>query len=167
MKLLSWNCSGLGKASAVRAIRQLILTHHPDMIFLTETKFQSCDFNKKANSFGPSLSNCFVVDCTISPRNRKGGLALFLSKDVKINIIGFNENMIDYYVHCDLHDKKWRATGIYGYPKHNQKHLTCDLISQPYLSNNHDDWLVFGDFNLIFNSNEKQGAETPLSTLLI
>jgi hypothetical protein len=81
-------------------------------------------------------------------------------------IIGFNDNMIDYYVHCDLPNKKWRATGIYGYPKHNQKHLTCDLISQLYQSNNHDDLLVFGDFNLIFNTNEKRGAETPLSMLL-
>jgi exonuclease III len=44
MKLLSWNCRGLGKASAVRALRKLILTHRPDMVFLTETKLQGSDF---------------------------------------------------------------------------------------------------------------------------
>jgi exonuclease III len=112
MKLLSWNCRGLGKASAVRAIRQLILTHQPDMIFLTETKFQNCDFKFKTNTFGPSLSNCFVVDCTISTRNRRGGLALFWTNNVNINIIGFNDNMIDYYVDCDNPNKKWRGTAF-------------------------------------------------------
>jgi exonuclease III len=44
MKILSWNCRGLGKPSAVRDLRQLIKTHQPDLIFLSETKLQKSDF---------------------------------------------------------------------------------------------------------------------------
>jgi exonuclease III len=37
MKLLSWNCRGLGKPAAVRALRKLTKAHHPDIVFLIET----------------------------------------------------------------------------------------------------------------------------------
>jgi exonuclease III len=165
MKTLSWNCRGLGKLSAVRALKQLILAHHPDMVFLTETKFLRTDFSKKTNNFG--LPNNFAVDCTITHRNRRGGIAMLWNNNVNINIIGFNDNMIDCYMEGDNNDNNWRAIGIYGYPKHNQKHLTCELISQLYHSNIHDKWLLFGDFNLIMNSCEKQGVEIPIIISLI
>jgi exonuclease III len=97
MKILSWNCRGLGKPSAVRDLKQIIKAHQPDIIFLSETKFQSSDFLLRNNSFGNNFSN-FVVDCTMSHRNRSGGLAMFWSNNVNINIIGYNNNMIDCYM---------------------------------------------------------------------
>jgi hypothetical protein len=108
---------------------QLILTHQPDIVFLTETKLQNSDFKLKTNSFGSHLSNHFIVDCYISHCNRGGGLAMFWTKDVNLNIVGYNENMIDCNVDCGNTDNSWRATGIYGYSKHHQKAMTCDLIS--------------------------------------
>jgi hypothetical protein len=51
---------------------------------------------------------------------------------------------------------------IYGFSKSHKKFLTCDLISKLHQTNNNEKWLVFGDLNLIFNSNEKQGGrDTP------
>jgi exonuclease III len=166
MKLLSWNCRGLGKASAVRALRQLILNHHPDIVFLTETKFQNSDFRKKTNSFGHHLPNLFVVDCNITQNNRRGGLAMMWANNVNLQIIGNNENMIDCYVVCGNIESSWRATGFYGYPKNHQKALTCDLISNLNHNNTHENWLLFGDFNLILNSNEKQGVEILITISL-
>jgi exonuclease III len=115
MKILSWNCRGLGKPSAVRDLRQLIKTHQPDLIFLSETKLQKSDFLLRNKSFGNTFLN-FVVDCTISPRNRSGGLALFWSNNVNVSIIGYNNNMIDCYVESGNDGNYWRATGIYGFP---------------------------------------------------
>jgi exonuclease III len=165
MKILSWNCRGLGKHSAVRALRQLVQLHHPSIVFLSKTKLQNSDFTHITNSFGNSLTNHFVVDCILSERNRRGGLAMFWTNDVKLNIIGFSENMIDCYVDCGNNVSSWRATGLYGFSKHHQKSRTCDLISNLYNSEQHDNWLIFGDFNLIFNSNEKQGAEMVIMIL--
>jgi exonuclease III len=157
MKILSWNCRGLGKPSAVRDLRQIIKAHQPNIVFLTETKFQSSDFLVRTNSFGKFFSN-FIVDCTMSPRNRSGCLALFWSNNVKITIIGYNNNMIDCYVESDNNNNLWRATGIYGFPQHDKKINTCDLISSLFNSNQHDQWLLFGDYNLIVNSSDKQGG---------
>jgi hypothetical protein len=128
------------------------------MVFLTETKFQNADFLLKSNSFGNNLSNHFCVDCTISSRNRSGGLAMFWTNNVNLNIVGYNNNMIDCYIECDIDRNKWRATGIYGFPNKENKILTCDLISSLNQSNMNDQWLLFGDFNLVFNSYEKQGG---------
>jgi exonuclease III len=98
MKLLSWNCRGLGKVSAGRALRKLILTHQPDMVFLTETKLQGSEFLLRKNNLGNNLPNHFFVDCIISHRNRSGGLAMFWSKNVNLTIVGHNNNMIDCYI---------------------------------------------------------------------
>jgi exonuclease III len=67
MKLLSWNCRGLGKPDAVRALRQLTKAHHPDIVFLIETKLQSSELSAKTNSFGNCFSNTFsgIVLCLI------------------------------------------------------------------------------------------------------
>jgi len=50
----------------------------------------------------------------------------------------------------------WRATGIYGYPQHNNKFLTCSLISNLSNINQNSDLLAFGDFNMC--NNEKEGG---------
>jgi exonuclease III len=158
MKLLSWNCRGLGQSSAVRELKQIILTHKPDIMFLTETKFLTADFKKKANSFGNCFSNHFIVDCTMSTRNRSGGLAMFWCNNVNITIVGYNNNMIDCYVMSDNNSSNWRATDIYGFPQQDKKVMTCELINNLKLANCHDQWLVFGDFNLIMHPSEKQGG---------
>jgi exonuclease III len=158
MKILSWNCRGLGKPSAVRALRQLILTHHPDIVFLTETKLQKSEIVPKINAFGNRLPNIFCVDCTLTSSNRRRGLAMLWTNNVNLSVTGFNERMIDCYVDCGNNDDSWRATSIYGYSNHHQKPRTCELISDLSSSNHHENWLLFGDFNLILNSNEKYGG---------
>jgi hypothetical protein len=158
MKILAWNCRGLGKPAAVRALKQIILTHHPDKVFLSETKLQRAELVSKINAFGNRLPNNFCVDCTLSNSNRRGGLAMLWSSNVNLSIIGFNERWIDCYVDCGNTHDSWRATGIYGYSNHHQKPMTCDLISDLSISNHHENWLLFGDFNLILNTNEKLGG---------
>jgi hypothetical protein len=83
------------------------------------------------------------------------------SKNVNLNIIGYNNNMIDCYIVCDNDSNNWRATGIYGFPNQNNKHLTCDLISRLSQTNDNDQWLLFGDFNLVLASQEKAGGNLP------
>jgi hypothetical protein len=158
MKILAWNCRGLGKPSAVRALKHLILTHHPDLIFLSETKLQRAEFESKINTFGNRLPHKFCVDCTVSSNSRRGGLAMIWTSNVNLSVISSNERMIDCYVDCGNMNDSWRATGIYGYSIHNQKPRTCDLISELANTNQHENWLLFGDFNMILNSNEKYGG---------
>jgi exonuclease III len=41
MKFLAWNCRGLARGPTTRALRALIRTHRPDLLFLSETKVPS------------------------------------------------------------------------------------------------------------------------------
>jgi exonuclease III len=164
MKLLSWNCRALGKPSAIRALKKLIQTHQPDIIFLMETKYLNLDFQKKLKITGDTYPNSYIVDCITSTNNRSGGLCMLWSKNVNLNIIAYNERYIDCYVDVSDNDTGWRATGIYGFSCHHQKPETCNLIKNLFQNNNHDNWLLFGDFNMVLNHAEKMGGRDINST---
>jgi hypothetical protein len=85
-------------------------------------------------------------------------LAILWTNNVNITIVGFNNNMIDCYVMSNNNSDNWRATCIYGFPRQDKKIMTCNLINKLKLTNPHDQWLVFGDFNLIMHPSEKQGG---------
>jgi hypothetical protein len=129
-----------------------------DIVFLIETKLLRSEFSAKTNSFGNCFSNSFAVDCSLSNNNRGGGLAICWTNDVNLKVNDFNDRLIDCYIECDDNLNSWRATGLYGYSKTQQKPMTCDLIANLSNTNTHDNWLLFGDFNLIRNSNEKHGG---------
>jgi hypothetical protein len=123
-----------------------------------ETKFQSSDFHKKVRFTGDTLPNSCIVDCIVSNSSRSGGLAMLWSNDVKLDIIAYNERVIDCYITCSNNNERWRASGIYGYSNHHQKHQTCDIINNLYQTDNHANWLLFGDFNIVLNHAEKLGG---------
>lgn len=41
MKILSWNCQGLGTPQTVRVLSDLVKVHRPEFLFLSETIFFS------------------------------------------------------------------------------------------------------------------------------
>lgn len=152
MKILSWNCRGLGNPAAVRALKKLIRFNCPDVVFLMETKLSDTD--KKAKSIllrGP-LSNLFMVNCVISSKNRSGGLALIWNNNVNIDILSFNKMIIDAYITTCNSNFSWFTTGCYGSPYNQSKHQTCETIRNLYASRTNESWLIFGDFNMIQNS---------------
>jgi exonuclease III len=151
MKILSWNCRGPGKPSAIRALKKLLQSHQPSIVFLMETKFKQSDFNNKFKQIGDIYHNSCIVDCTNSNNNRSGGLAMFWTADVKLDIISYNERIIDAYVDCDNNSLGWRASWIYGFSTHQQKPQTCDLIKNLFQNISHENWLLFGDFNMVLH----------------
>jgi exonuclease III len=44
MKILSWNCQGLGNPRTVRALKKLLASHSPDLLFIMETKLVNSKF---------------------------------------------------------------------------------------------------------------------------
>jgi hypothetical protein len=97
-----------------------------------ETKFQHSDFHKKFKNIGDFYPNSCIVDCIISNSNRSGGLAMFWTNDVKLDIISYNERCIDCYIDRSNIDIGWRASGLYGFSSHQQKPQTCDLIKKTF-----------------------------------
>jgi hypothetical protein len=103
--------------------------------------------------------NVKIVDCSTAGGVRAGGLALLWNNcnfDIEINNHDFN--YIDFLINS--HNKVWRAIGIYGYSTHHSKFLTCKLINDLSQTSNNQNWLIFGDFNIVLNSDEKVGGNS-------
>jgi hypothetical protein len=62
---------------------------------------------------------------------------MFWNADVKLDIISYNERIIDAYVDGDDNNLGWRATGIYGFSTHQQKPQTCDMIKNLFQNITH------------------------------
>jgi hypothetical protein len=70
MKSLSWNCRGLGNPSAVRALKKLLKTQSPNVVFLMETRLKKSDPKAKCSLLCGPLSNLFIIDCSIANGHR-------------------------------------------------------------------------------------------------
>ncbi|GLT54752.1 hypothetical protein SLA2020_279240 [Shorea laevis] len=52
MKFIAWNCRGLGRGTAMRALRSLIRTHRSDLVFLCEVKLNAPSVQRKLLRLG-------------------------------------------------------------------------------------------------------------------
>jgi len=125
-----------------------------------ETKLKKFDPKVKSSLLCGPLSNMYMIDCNIVQGHRSGGLALIWNYITHVDIIQSNKNLIDVYITARNINISWYATGIYGFPYFSQKHLTCKAIKEIYQTRNNSNWLIFGDFNLLLNSSEKQGGNS-------
>jgi len=166
MRIISWNCQGEGNPERVRAFKRLLRTHKLDIAFIMETKKLK---SKSSNLCNISyLTNNLFVDCTTSGGGKAGGLGLLWNPDyVNIEIKDHDFNYIDFLVTDSKPNSiPWRVTGIYGYPKHNNKYQTCSLITDLASSNYNKNWLLFGDFNINLYNSEKLGGN-PIDDNLV
>lgn len=73
-------------------------------------------------------------------------------------MLSFSLNHIDMLISHADGSGDWRCTGIYGFPKLQNKSRTCALINRLADDVHIDKWLIFGDFNLILSQNETKGG---------
>jgi hypothetical protein len=90
---------------------------------------------------------------------------LLWKSDVNLTILNSNERFIDCNISCSIYNINWYATCFYGFSTHNEKQKCCDLIRDISDSHQHDNWLIFGNFNIVLNSDEKLGGN-PINTIL-
>lgn len=70
MTIFLWNCRGLARGPAVRALRALIRKEDPALLFLMETKISSEALNRTARNLG------FISFVSVPSVGTRGGLAL-------------------------------------------------------------------------------------------
>ncbi|PNX62262.1 hypothetical protein L195_g061067, partial [Trifolium pratense] len=97
MKILSWNCRGLGSPRAVRALSRLTRVENPQIVFLMETRLKATEFENIRSKLG--FKNCLSVDCSGFGRERAGGLALMWMEHLSVNISSYSINHIHGW--CD------------------------------------------------------------------
>ena len=88
MRLLSWNCQGLGNPWIVRSLRKLVRDQAPTVCFLMETRLDREGFDNKCGDLP------FQNKVVVKKPNFGGGLALLWKSQVQLDVINYTDNFI-------------------------------------------------------------------------
>lgn len=116
-----WNCRGLSRATAIRSLRELIRSHRPDVVFLSEIK---CSHSPFVTNLGKSLG--FTFSHCVPAAGRASGLLLLWKAQIDLNIVVDSQFLINCLIGpCgnSLGDP-WQMTFIYD-----PRFLRLNLIS--------------------------------------
>jgi exonuclease III len=108
MKILSWNCKGLSRPTAVQTLRRLICDQSPDILFLTETKSSPLQVSATLNRLG------FFLMSQVAPIGSNGGLVLSWRPRVDLECFVTNKNNIFACCFSDPPHSPWILSCIYG-----------------------------------------------------
>ena len=106
MRLLSWNCQGLGNPWTVRSLRKIMEDEAPTVCFLMETRLDKEGFKQHCGDL-PFPNQIFV-----KKPNAGGGLALIWKHEIKVDVINYTENHILAKV-VEEDGFQWYLTGFY------------------------------------------------------
>ncbi|KAJ1288354.1 hypothetical protein BS78_02G083300 [Paspalum vaginatum] len=95
MRIVAWNCWGLGNGPAVQNLLKLQKEVDPDVLFLSETKMDRERIEVLRWKLG--LTNMVVKDCV----GKGGGLAIFWRKEVNFQLHGVS----CFYIDGDIVEK--------------------------------------------------------------
>lgn len=149
MILLGWNCRGLGNTRTVRVLRDLLRSHKPDLLFLSETLVDSNKVEALASKFG--FSNFFSV----GRQGRGGGLAVFWKHNMQCTVVDSSQNHIDLNI-GESQNNVWRLTCFYGFPERERRRESWDFL-RSLASNSQLPWCIFRDFNDLLYTTDKKG----------
>lgn len=151
MKLICWNCQGLGSPLTIQSLQALVAQEKPTVLCLLETKNRE-DVVKRMQK---RLK--FQHRFTVSPRGLVGGLALFWNEQVTISIISTTMSYIDLIRILEETKQRMRVTFVYPSTDFQQRVQLWEEIYEMTMLNR-DPWLCVGDFNEILYQWEKVGG---------
>jgi exonuclease III len=154
MRIVSWNCRGLGNPSKVEAVKDLLKNESPEILMLQETKIE-----------GETLIEIIKlkwkknVGKAMRKRGSSGGLATLWSKD-KFHLESYFETQ--HWIHTKLQNYSSKITfslfNLYV-PILSTENEYCWQTLSVFLENQlHTNIIIARDLNLIFEPNEKRGG---------
>jgi hypothetical protein len=151
MRILSWNCRGVGRTPTVRALKALIRSEGPDIVFVVETKSSSPKLEKVKSSMG--FASLFCVDAI----GKAGGLAIFWKFRVDLEVVYSDRYVIASLIYLNPPNSAWLLITVYGPPYVAQRSKFWNLMEDLVLSFS-SQWLLIEDLNSISCRSEKRGG---------
>lgn len=148
MNVLSWNCRGFRKASAVQRCKRLAMAHYPNFLYLSETKIS-------VNHVASSLKSLGYVNFVGTDAVSKGGGTFVGWKnDISADVLDLSL----YYCHMKVNGNQsfpsYYITFIYGPPVQSNRYLLWDWIKETAKTIT-EPWVLLGDFNQIISAEDK------------
>lgn len=123
MNLVGRNC----QPRTVRVLKEIIKSHKPSILFLSETLVEGNEIEVIASKIG--YSNFFSVD----RYGRSGGLVVFWRNNIRCSVVDSSQNHIDITVK-ESHNVMQILTCFYGFPeRERRKLLGIFCVLQPLL----------------------------------
>ncbi|XP_030487453.2 uncharacterized protein LOC115704382 [Cannabis sativa] len=151
MKILSWNCRGLGSPSAKKALRALVTREDPDVLFLMETKLSGSRMNGVWRNLG--FGGASVVEAVGSA----GGTCLCWKAGVDIQVMADSVDVTKVVFSNVLNGPAWHCLFVYGPPTKAARKEFWEERTLEVLALNHP-WLLLGDLNTISGQQDKVGG---------
>ncbi|CAM8999721.1 unnamed protein product [Rhodiola kirilowii] len=150
MRLISWNCRGVGGPRAVRSLGDVVRTHRPSLLGLIETKKEDGDLEVLKCKLG--FSGCLAV----GSKGRSGGLALFWTQEIEVSLISYSDFHIDVSISGE---DDFLFSLFYGNPRVQERWRSWELLRR-LKKESCRPWVVMGDFNEITFSWEMVSQRT-------
>ncbi|XP_030477906.1 uncharacterized protein LOC115694944 [Cannabis sativa] len=140
MKILSWNCRGLGNTTTVRHLAALVRHHNPEIVLISETHLTEDRFVRTCSKL--KFANFHYVP----PLGYSGGFGICWLQGVDCTIRDSNKNNISCVISSDPPGNPWHLLGMYG-PPHNSDKEAFWLKVGDFTLNCQDPLLMIGDMN--------------------
>ncbi|KAM6599851.1 hypothetical protein CsatA_019460 [Cannabis sativa] len=147
MRILAWNCRGLGNSATVRQLAHLVRHHKPEVLILSEIRIPSHKFNKIC------LRLQFEGIHYVPPVGLSGGLGMCWMKGVKCNIQHSMKYLITGEITSDPPGTSWLLLGTYGPPNKTDKERFWLHVGD-FVLNATSPMVLFGDMNGTLQDNE-------------
>ncbi|CAL9240482.1 unnamed protein product, partial [Arabidopsis halleri] len=145
MRILAWNCQGVGAYLTIQRLREMRRKFLPGFLFLSETKNERCVLEERQLDLG--YDNLFTVE----PEGNSGGLALFYSNDYPTTVISFTNRLID--VETTIDGNKVFLSFVYGDPVVKYRENVWERLTRIGIERS-GPWFLIGDFNELCGNHE-------------
>ncbi|KAL5574544.1 hypothetical protein UlMin_016243 [Ulmus minor] len=150
MNILAWNVQGLGNDWTFQILHDYVQQYSPPLVFLSETLCSKSQMERWRIKLG------FTGMLIWEKKGRSGGLCLFWSDTISVQLLSGSKGHIDVLV-TSHNSPCWRFTGLYGNPDSSLRIHFWNLLKR--LGDSSDlPWLCGGDLNELLFSHEKQGG---------
>ncbi|PRQ45322.1 hypothetical protein RchiOBHm_Chr3g0488921 [Rosa chinensis] len=125
-EMIAGEGQGIGNPWTVQGLKGLVPLNFPSVIFLSETHCRVTEMTCIRHQLG--WSSVFSVPCIFKKKkngkgvSRSGGLSLLWTEEVELLLRTFLDNHNYVLIGKADDPNRWRFTGVYGYPKVEDRH---------------------------------------------